>query len=207
MFMALYLGNIYSDAVQKNIYEKKVHELEIEVAKIDSLKTDIVSLYKSQEKINDLLGIEMQNKLLKKHRDDIKNMKIDSIVSMESIMSNESVYPDIWPVKGIVSREFSTEHPAIDIAAVAGSPVISPMNGKIESIGWDQIFGNYVKIKNEEITVFFGHLDKVFVENRQMIKKGEIVGLVGNTGKSTAPHLHYEIVMNSMLVNPRKFLP
>ena len=122
-------------------------------------------------------------------------------------MSNESVYPDIWPVKGIVSREFSTEHPAIDIAAVAGSPVISPMNGKIESIGWDQIFGNYVKIKNEEITVFFGHLDKVFVENRQMIKKGEIVGLVGNTGKSTAPHLHYEIVMNSMLVNPRKFLP
>lgn len=207
LLMAIYLGNIYSDAVQKRIYESRVKDLEREVAKIDSLKTNLAELYTAQERINALLGIDIQNKLLNKHRDDIKNMKIDSIVSMESLLNSSIGYPDIWPVKGIVSREFSTEHPAIDIAAVSGSPVISPMDGQVISLGWDQIFGNYVKIKNNEITVFFGHLDKVFVENRQQINKGEIVGLVGNTGRSTAPHLHYEIQMHSMLVNPRKFLP
>lgn len=207
LFMAIYLGRIYADAAQKRIYEKRMNEMKIEIAKIDSLKQDIRYLYETGEKIKKLLGIEIQNTLLKTHKEDITNLKIDSIVSMESLKSMVSAYPDIWPVKGIISKEFSTDHPAIDIAAVRGSPVVSPIDGKIESIGWDKIFGNFVKIQNNEMTIFLGHLDKIFVENRQQIRKGEIVGLVGNTGQSTAPHLHYEIVMNSMLINPRRFLP
>ncbi|MFO8062403.1 MAG: M23 family metallopeptidase [bacterium] len=207
VFMAVYLGNIYSDAMQKNVYEKRVIELEGEMAKINEIKKDIRYLYEREEKLKELLGIDIQHRIIESHEENINEIIIDSMVSIESVKKQSTAYPDMWPVKGIVSREFSSQHPAIDIAAVEGSPVVSPVKGRVSSVGWDKVFGNYVRIKADNSIIFLGHLSKVFVDYQQTVKKGEIVGLVGNTGESTAPHLHYEIMMNSMFVNPRKFLP
>ncbi len=207
IIMAVYMGNIYSDAIQKNIYEERVKELEAEVAKVENLKSDISYLYEREKKLMELLGIDKQNEILKSHNEDIQNIRIDSVVTVEELSRGFAEYPDIWPVKGIISRGFSDEHPAVDIAATTGSPVVTTVDGTINGVGWDMIFGNYVKIKNEHNVIFYGHLQKVFVNTGQAIKKGEIVGLVGNTGKSTAPHLHYEIMIDSMLVDPQKFLP
>ncbi len=207
IIMAIYLGKIYSDAMQKQIYENRVKELELKVAQVEKLKKDIKYLYEREEKLKNLLGVNIQNSILKNHKEDLRNIKIDTVISMENIKTQVSQFPDIWPVKGIISRGFSKDHPAIDIAATLGSPVVSPVSGNIVSVGWDKIFGNYVKIKSNNLLIFFGHLQKVFVSQGQPVKKGEIVGLVGNTGKSTAPHLHYEIVVDSIFVDPKKFLP
>lgn len=207
VIMAIYMGKIYSDAIQKNIYEERVRELEAEVAKIEHLKKDIAYLYDREKKLQELLGIEKQNELLKSHNEDIRNIKIDSVITVEELSRGFAEYPDIWPVKGIISRGFTDEHPAVDIAATTGSPVVTTVDGVIAGVGWDMVFGNYVKIKNEHNVIFYGHLQKVFVNTGQEIRKGEIVGLVGNTGKSTAPHLHYEIMIDSILVDPQKFLP
>lgn len=207
VIMAIYMGKIYSDAIQKNIYEERVRELEAEVAKIERLKKDIAYLYDREKKLQELLGIEKQNELLKSHSEDIRNIKIDSVITVEELSRGFAEYPDIWPVKGIISRGFTDDHPAVDIAATTGSPVVTTVDGAIAGVGWDMVFGNYVKIKNEHNVIFYGHLQKVFVNTGQEIRKGEIVGLVGNTGKSTAPHLHYEIMIDSILVDPQKFLP
>ena len=207
IIMTVYLGKIYSDAAQKQIYENRVRTLEKKLSKMEEIQKDIKYLYNKDKKINALLGINIQNDILNNHKEKTKSVKIDTMITMKSLKKQMREIPDIWPIHGIVSREFSSAHPAIDIAATKGSPIVAPISGKIISIGWDKIFGNYIKMKKDNIILFFGHLQKIFVLNDQSIKKGEVIGLVGNSGKSTAPHLHYEIMIDSIFVNPRNFLP
>jgi len=203
----IFVGTVYSDAIQKRIYADKVRKMEAEMAKVEKLKQDILYLYDKSEKVKELLGIDIQNAILRSHYDDTRKISIDTMVTKESIVTSQASMPDINPTDGEISRKFSKEHPAIDIATTAGSPVISTIDGIVKSVGWDENFGNYIKIQNNAFEIFFGHLDKVYVKNLQNIKKGEIVGLVGNSGKSTAPHLHYEIFADTLLVDPEKFLP
>ena len=128
------------------------------------------------------------------------------MITKEFLANSQTSIPDINPTEGEISRKFSKEHPAIDIATAAGSPVLSTIDGFVKDIGWDENFGNYIKIQNSKFEVFFGHLEKIYVKNLQNIKKGEIIGLVGSSGKSTAPHLHYEILSDTLLVDPEKFI-
>lgn len=208
IFVSLvFIGTIYGDAIQKRVYADKVKKMEEEVRKVEQLKKDILYLYERNDKIKNLLGIDIQNSILKSHTEDIKTIKVDSIISLDSLKKDLSSVPDIDPTVGEISRKFSKEHPAVDIAASANTPVVATIDGIVLSVGWDENFGNYVKINNSSFVIFYGHLEKVFVKNLQIVKKGEIVGLVGNSGKSTAPHLHYEIMTDTVFVDPEKFLP
>jgi len=202
----VFVGAVYSDAIQKRIYADKVRKMEIEMAKVEQLKKDILYLYDKSEKIKELLGIDIQNTILRSHYDETKRVTIDTMVTKESLANSQTSMPDINPTEGEISRKFSKEHPAIDIATTAGSPVVTTIDGIVKSVGWDENFGNYLKIQNSGFEIFYGHLEKVYVKNLQNVKKGEIVGLVGNSGKSTAPHLHYEIVSDTLLVDPEKFM-
>ncbi|MDD3802842.1 MAG: M23 family metallopeptidase [bacterium] len=202
----VFVGTVYSDAIQKRVYADRVVKMEQEMKKIEKLKQDILYLYDKSEKIKELLGIDIQNSILRSHYDETRRVTIDTMVTKESLTNLESSVPDVNPTEGEISRKFSKEHPAIDIATSAGSPVVSAIDGTVSSVGWDENFGNYVKIRNKDFEVFYGHLEKAYVKNLQSVKKGEIVGLVGNSGKSTAPHLHYEIVADTSLVDPEKFL-
>ena len=202
----IFVGAVYSDAIQKRIYANKVKKMEIEMAKMEQLKEDILYLYDKNEKIKELLGIDIQNTILRSHYDETRKVSIDTTITKEFLANSQTSIPDINPTEGEISRKFSKEHPAIDIATAAGSPVLSTIDGFVKDIGWDENFGNYIKIQNSKFEVFFGHLEKIYVKNLQNIKKGEIIGLVGSSGKSTAPHLHYEILSDTLLVDPEKFI-
>lgn len=203
----IFISTVYYDAVQKRNYENKVKYMENEMKKLEELKSDIKELYEKNEKIRELLGIDLQNKILKSHSKDISTAKAESTkVDVDSLREYNELKPDINPVEGVVSRSFSKDHPAIDIACNLGTMVVSSINGTVDKTGWDQTFGNYVRIKNDKFSIFYGHLQKVLVKMGQTIKKGEIVGTVGNTGKSSAPHLHYEIMMDSVYYDPIQFV-
>ncbi|MGE3062177.1 MAG: M23 family metallopeptidase [bacterium] len=202
----IFVGSVYSDAIQKRVYADKVKKMEEEMKKIEKLKQDILYLYDRSEKIKELLGIDIQNVILRSHYDETRRVTIDSIVTKESLTNTENSVPDVNPTDGEISRKFSKEHPAIDIATSSGSPVVATIDGTVKAVGWDENFGNYIKISNKGFEVFYGHLEKIYVKNLQNVKKGEIVGLVGNSGKSTAPHLHYEIISDTSLVDPENFL-
>lgn len=207
IFMGIFLGKVYSDAIQKKVFEERVRRMEVELKKVDKLKKDILFLYDRNEKIKQLLGIDIQNKIIRSHSDESKVLKIDSMMTLDSLKNAINSTPDIFPTDGIISRRFSQDHSGIDIATNSGSPVVSTIEGTVSDLGWDAVYGNYVKIKNASVTIFYGHMSKTFVQNHQTIRKGELVGLVGSTGRSTAPHLHYEIAIDSSFVDPEKFLP
>jgi murein DD-endopeptidase MepM/ murein hydrolase activator NlpD len=124
----------------------------------------------------------------------------------------------IWPVHGVVTLEFGQNdlpyqpmHTGIDIADPnhqVGTPVGAFLDGTVITVGhlnWG--FGNYVVLDNgHHVTSTYGHLDSTAVAVGQVVKVGDILGLRGTTGWSTGPHLHFQIDVFGIPVNPRIFL-
>lgn len=123
--------------------------------------------------------------------------------------------PFIWPVRGWVTREFRSasdllarQHAGMDIAAREGTPVIAAGDGTVTYADWDQDLGWLVVIQHGYgFTSRYGHNASLRVEKGHRIKRGQIIALVGNTGRSSAPHLHYEVWKNQTPVDPRAYLP
>lgn len=125
--------------------------------------------------------------------------------------------PSIWPARGWVScgygprinpftgrREF---HTGIDISNVVGTPVLAPADGRVKSIWKDRFLGLALKIDHGYgIETVYGHLHKVLVKVGQRVKRGEKIALMGNTGRSTGPHLHYEVHVKGRPQNPRDYI-
>lgn len=94
-------------------------------------------------------------------------------------------------------------HHGMDFSANTGTPVYATGNGIIKSAGWESGYGLTIEIDHGfDYQTRYAHLNKINVKRGQKIKRGEIIGLVGSTGKSTGPHLHYEVVNKGRKVNP-----
>lgn len=125
--------------------------------------------------------------------------------------------PSIWPVQGLVTAGFGERldpmsgegafHAGMDIAAPVGTVVTSPADGIVLAAGRDAGYGNAILIDHGSgITTKYGHLSKINVVVGQEIKRGQVIGAVGVTGKTTGPHLHYEVHVHDTPVNPAKYL-
>jgi len=117
-------------------------------------------------------------------------------------------WPSGLPVTGFVTQDFILDdsthfHPGIDIACVEGTPVLATAIGEVVMSGFDEVYGNIVVIKhNDSVTTLYGHNKEILVEVGEKVLPGSRIALSGNTGKSTAPHVHYEIRVNDEPVNP-----
>ncbi|PXY00930.1 hypothetical protein DF185_13620 [Marinifilum breve] len=97
-------------------------------------------------------------------------------------------------------------HGGVDMACPKGTKIHVPADGVIVKSGWNGGYGNYIKVKHGNgYETIYGHLSKVSVKKGQKVKKGDVIGKVGSTGRSTGPHLHYEIIKNKKRVNPERF--
>lgn len=97
-------------------------------------------------------------------------------------------------------REF---HQGLDISSKRGTPIITPADGKVISIGKALHIGKFIKIKhNDKYTTLYGHLLQTKVKKGQKVKRGDLIGLMGNTGMSTGYHLHYEVRKDNVSINP-----
>jgi len=125
--------------------------------------------------------------------------------------------PTVWPVHGIVTSGFgvrsdpfngnTANHEGIDISTNRGEPVLATADGVVLLSGWAGEYGRAIEIvHNDHYTTLYGHLDKTLVEEGQQIHRGDRVGLVGSTGRSTAPHLHYEVHVDGHHVNPLEYI-
>jgi murein DD-endopeptidase MepM/ murein hydrolase activator NlpD len=127
--------------------------------------------------------------------------------------------PSIWPVEGGLSDGFGVRsnpfgggssefHPGQDITAPPGTPVIAAADGTVLQAGWQNGYGQTVVIDHGNgLTTRYGHLSKIEVTAGQELKRGEELGQVGSTGRSTGPHLHYEIRIGDVAVSPLHYLP
>lgn len=128
-----------------------------------------------------------------------------------------SVEP-VMPVEGarITSRFGYRTHPVtgnygfhtgLDLAAPEGTPISAAFYGKIIETGSDDAWGNYVLMEHSEnFATFYCHLSEIYVKEGAVIRQGETIGLVGSTGWSTGPHLHFEVRINGIRVDPEKLL-
>lgn len=125
--------------------------------------------------------------------------------------------PSIWPVVGWLSSSFGTRrdpftgnadfHPGLDISADFGEPVHATADGVVVSAGMNGNYGNLVVIEHGYgITTRYGHLSRFAATAGQQVHRGDVIGYVGSTGRSTSSHLHYEILLNDRLTNPLKLL-
>jgi murein DD-endopeptidase MepM/ murein hydrolase activator NlpD len=125
--------------------------------------------------------------------------------------------PSIWPVQGWVTSEFGYRtsplggakefHKGIDIATRVGLQIVAPADGMVTEIAYDRDVGHMIKIDHGHgMTTWYGHLLKSSIRQGSMVKKGELIGYVGNSGRSTGSHLHYTVLLNGVPVNPRKYL-
>lgn len=125
--------------------------------------------------------------------------------------------PSIRPVNGWITSGFGNRtspftglkefHSGLDISNAPGTKIISPANGRISIATEKQYIGNLVVIDHGHGRVTkYGHLKEILVNPGQEVTRGDVIGLIGNTGRSTGPHLHYEVLINGTPVNPLKYI-
>ncbi len=125
--------------------------------------------------------------------------------------------PTLWPVAGRVTSSFGerldpfngegTFHAGIDIAAPWGTPIVAPSDGIVMKAGAANGYGHEIIIDHGGgISTIYGHLSSFAVVAGQSVKQGQVIGYIGSLGRSTGPHLHYEVLVNNTPVNPHKYL-
>jgi murein DD-endopeptidase MepM/ murein hydrolase activator NlpD len=98
-------------------------------------------------------------------------------------------------------------HTGIDVSSPTGGRVVSPANGTVVRVGWSNSYGRIVEIAHGfGIRTLYAHLEATRVAEGQRIRRGDPVGVVGSTGRSTGPHLHYEVHVGGRPVNPLDYV-
>ena len=121
-------------------------------------------------------------------------------------------YSFIKPLDGIVTSNFgkressnknvTSNHTGIDIFGIAGTPIKSSISGTVVQVSNEGDYGNHIKICKNNITTLYAHCESIFVTEGQEIIQGQEIASVGSTGNSTGPHLHFEIRINEIPINP-----
>ena len=115
------------------------------------------------------------------------------------------------PSRGIITsnygRRYGATHHGIDIAACYGSNIGAALDGVVNETGYNSVYGYYVKVNHGGgIETLYGHSSKILVQKGDVIKKGDTIALVGSTGNSTGPHIHFELRTNGVAINPAKYI-
>jgi murein DD-endopeptidase MepM/ murein hydrolase activator NlpD len=165
--------------------------------------------------------------LIQQMRSDVERLQSEAASQETSLSEIEKVLqtkreilthtPSIWPVQGWVTSDFGFRpdpftgliqmHEGIDISNRTGTIVVAPANGFISDIGNDWAHGKFLVISHGfGMTSRYSHLNKALVKTGQKVKRGDKIAEVGTTGKTTGPHLHYEVRLNGIPVNPMRYI-
>ncbi|EKD87671.1 MAG: peptidase, M23/M37 family protein [uncultured bacterium] len=128
------------------------------------------------------------------------NQLFGNDISFDTINASS---PEGAPVNGALTQTSHEGHVALDFGIPIGTDVKTTMEGKITFAGWNnEGYGNLVIVENGAYKTYYAHLSNIPVNVGQSVKTGDVIGLSGNTGNSTGPHLHYEIRKNGIAINP-----
>ncbi|HTC92991.1 MAG TPA: M23 family metallopeptidase [Terriglobales bacterium] len=216
-----------------NQLEQVAQEKDAQVASLGSLASEVSSLYglKSDPILENAISGSLNHEQVSSSLDQLYALRSSALTGVTSIaLSSPPVKnattadwmrmaeaPNLWPVEGMVTGSFGERidpfngegafHSGIDISSSYGHPVIAPADGVVtmaEEVGG---YGRLVQITHTHgISTRYGHLSGFAVVPGQRVQRGDVIGYVGLTGRSTGPHLHYEVRINNTPVNPYKYL-
>jgi len=209
--------------------ENQNNELREKVKKVDALKDELSKMDKKVESIQSMLGERVKPEQVNETVSETgteKTGEVSSIIpegglfdELRDFVNKYSGFMMLAPFGnpvggGWVSRGFGdvisaeVRHTGIDLAVPEGTEVHSTMSGRVIFSGADETYGNMVVIVNgiSGYTTIYGHNSELKIKTGDSVKAGDLVALSGNTGKSEAPHLHYEIRYFGVPVDPEDFL-
>jgi murein DD-endopeptidase MepM/ murein hydrolase activator NlpD len=126
--------------------------------------------------------------------------------------------PSLWPAYGLITSEFGwrsnpfggssgEEHDGVDIAAPYGTAIRATADGRVEQAGWNGSYGISVTLYHRAgIETLYGHMSRMIVSVGQQVKKGQVIGYEGSTGRTTGAHVHYQVMVNGNPVDPMTYL-
>lgn len=167
-------------------------------------KNFIGELNRSMDRLHDAAAFSKQNKRSLNQFLDEQKRRLAST-------------PSIWPTRGWLSSRFGQRispftgkkefHEGIDISTRMSTPIVSTANGRVAFSGWERGYGRVVRVDHGHgLETKYAHLKKSLVKKGQLVKRGDRIALVGNSGKSTGSHLHYEVHVNGQPVNPLRYI-
>lgn len=216
----------FSDRMEElSKVDKKIRLLAYETSKDKKLPLGIGGSDKDT-KIKDLLDKDHEQvvtgmqKNLEKLNAEARDREKSFTELMAFLQNQKSVLastPSLWPVQGWVTSEFGSRrapfssgvefHKGLDISTQHGRGIIAPADGIVTQAGYEPQDGNYIKVNHGHgFETAYLHLSRIAAKQGMRVKKGELIGYVGDTGRSTGPHLHYAVSVNGIQVNPRRYL-
>jgi len=216
-----------------NQLEQVTKEKDIQVASLGSLASEVSALYglKSEPMLKDKAD-EAQASAVEVSLDQFYALRTSAMSGAATIgigagLTNRSSSltewvrmaeaPNLWPVEGRITGSFGERqdpfngegafHRGIDISVGFGTRVLAPADGVVMFVGQESGYGRLIRIEHAQgIATRYGHLSGFAVAEGQRVTRGQVIGYVGMSGRSTGPHLHYEVWVHNTPVNPYKFL-
>ncbi|MEJ7624723.1 MAG: M23 family metallopeptidase [Pyrinomonadaceae bacterium] len=148
-----------------------------------------------------------------------EDSELDAALRRVQATTNPASLPTVWAHLGKINNEFGFRrnpfggrayefHPGLDIDGERGDMVVAPAGGTVIHAAYKGGYGNMVEIDHGNgLTTRYGHLSRLESTQGDTVTRGQLIGYVGSTGRSTGPHLHYELRLNDKPINPRHFLP
>lgn len=161
-------------------------------------------------KVYCLNGKEIERKIL---QETVLSNPTEKIIKIGTKNPPPSVGTGVFtrPYYGYISSRFGSRwhemHTGVDLAGNIGDPIVAADNGVVAAAGYSGGYGNLIIINHSNgFTTYYGHCSKISVKVGQKVAKGEVIGKVGSTGRSTGPHLHFEVRKNGIPQNPLKYI-
>jgi len=151
-------------------------------------------------------------------RSGLISTRLESVERKLSLEADRlALTPTLAPAIGVLTAGFGMRndpftgqrefHTGVDISTPSGNRVFAPASGTVVRVGWDKGYGRIVQISHGfGVTTLFGHLQAARVTEGQRVRRGDLLALVGSTGRSTGPHLHYEVHLEGKPVNPLEYV-
>lgn len=185
--------------------------------RLNTVKTNRSAANDDRSFVNDLKELRGLLDAISKAADIKGDTLLDLSKTEQKLKEYLDSIPDLWPVAGTISSDYGyrkdpfvwkrTFHDGIDIVAPYGENIKAAASGKVIAAYRDRVFGNTVIIEHTYgLSSMYGHASKILVKKGQKVNKGDIIAKVGNTGRSTGTHLHFEIRSNGTAVNPHIYL-
>ena len=211
VFVVLSYAPLVRAAARVPFLERKVQRLEADNAKIRELAAALDSMEKRYEQVRGMVGADVVPGLAE------VASSLPVAPAVRAALENAVRYPGgasvprFWPLdeqsyttRGIVdSAAVDGQHEGVDIATAIGTPVRASGGGTVADAGEDPVFGRFVLITHpDEYQTLYGHLSRVVTAKGRTVEPGEVIGLAGNSGRSSAPHLHFEVRHHGAAVDP-----
>jgi len=170
---------------------------------------------KNDETLSNLsLGVQTQAQQVQEREKSFKEIQL----ILDKQRSTLAARPDIWPVKGWITSGFGRRmspltgepgrHMGVDIANELNSPIRVTADGVVTYAGWQNGYGRLVVVEHGYgYSTRYGHCARLNVKVGQEVKRGDVVGYIGSSGRSTGSHCHYEVRLHGVPVDPMKYLP